>query len=54
MNIQFEYEEFNEEDSSWGALFVKIDDGAWHLAQSAYNTEDKDMIKKIISDQYKS
>ncbi len=45
--IQFEWEEFNEEEK-WFALFVKIGDGPWHLAKSTYNTEDKELIKECI------
>lgn len=46
--IEFQYEEFLEDDCSWFALFVKIDDKSWHMAQPNYGTEDKEKIIKQI------
>lgn len=48
MEIEFEYEEFLEEDDKWGALFVRINGGKWHLAKSTYNTEDQEHIIELI------
>ncbi len=48
MKIEFEWETFFEDDDVWQALFVKVNDGSWHLAKSAYNTEDQDHIIELI------
>jgi hypothetical protein len=46
--IQFEYQEFLEDDKSWSALFVKTDDKDWHMAEPNYGTEDESEIRMII------
>jgi len=46
--IQFDRQEFKEDDKTWDALFVKIDDAPWHMAQVHYDTEDENVIRNII------
>jgi hypothetical protein len=46
----FEWEEFIEDDNSWSALFVRLDNGPWYLAKTVYGTEDIDTINAILRD----
>jgi hypothetical protein len=48
MTIQFEWNTFREDDCEWDALFVKVDDGPWYLAQQKYGTENQEYIEKFI------
>jgi hypothetical protein len=45
--IAFEWLTFNDDEKTWDALFVKIDDGPWHMADVHYGTEDINKIKQI-------
>ena len=49
MDIQFERQEFTEDDDRWTALFVKIDGGKWFLAQDWFHTEDQAKIIEMIN-----
>lgn len=49
MKIDFQWETFYEDDCSWEALFVSINDAPWHLAKAHYNTEDQEHIIEIIT-----
>ena len=49
MKIDFVEDEYIEDDHSWTALFVKIDDGKWHMAKPNYGTEDKNIITEMLS-----
>ena len=46
--IEFNWEEFLEEDCSWSALFVRINNANWFMAQPAFGTEDIEKIKSSI------
>ena len=46
--VLFEYQTFPDDEKTWDALFVKIDDGPWHMADVHYNTEDEAEILSII------
>lgn len=48
-HIEFEWEEFKEDDNTWDALFVRVDGGKWMLASSKFGTEDQEKIKLIIN-----
>jgi hypothetical protein len=50
MSIQFEWQEFLEEDDRWSALFVRLDEGPWTLAKNVYGTENIDIINTLLSD----
>ena len=47
MKIEFEWESFRD-DTDWDALFVKVGNGEWHMAQPKYGTEDKQKIIVLI------
>ena len=47
-NLQFETIEYDEIDDRWSALFCKIDNGQWHMAQPTYDTEDPLEIMMIL------
>jgi hypothetical protein len=49
MEIEFMVERFEDDDSSWEALFVKTPERDWHMAQPNYGTEDEFEIRSIIS-----
>ena len=48
MKIEFEWLTFDEEDNSWDALFVKINDGRWLMAKPNFGTENIREIENII------
>ena len=54
MKIQFEEETFFDNDDVWSALFVRINDGDWHMTQPRYGTEDKLEVTNIIHKQKKT
>jgi hypothetical protein len=50
MKIEYEWQEFLEEDDRWSALFVRLDNSSWHLAKTVYGTEDVETINTILND----
>ena len=48
MKIDFIWESFEDEDNWWDALFVKVGNGDWHLAQPYYGTENKEEIIRMV------
>lgn len=46
--VEFEWQTFNEDDESWDALFVRINEGKWKLAKPIFHTEDEETIRNII------
>ena len=48
MKIEFEWETFKEDDTSWNALFVKINNGRWLMAKPKFGTENIREIENII------
>ena len=51
-NVSFKTLEYLEEDDAWSALFVRVGDSAWVMAQPFYGTEDMTEICKQIKDIY--
>ena len=49
--VKFQTCEYLEDDDCWSALFVKIEDGQWHMAYHRYNTEDISEIIEILKTQ---
>jgi hypothetical protein len=48
VNIQFVRDTYIEDDNKWDALFVKVNDSRWYMAQPNFGTEDEQKISNII------
>lgn len=47
--IEFDWDDFDEDDDSWSILYVSVDGKPWQLAYSHYGTEDEEEIRRIVN-----
>lgn len=50
IKIQFKWEQYDEHDDSWEALYVSVNDKRWIMAYPIFGTEDMDLIKTKINE----
>ena len=52
MKIEFEWDEYLEEDRSWSCLYVRFDEGSWIIAKNYFGTEHVGDILKRLEEDY--
>lgn len=52
ISIEFEWDEFLEDDDRWDSLFIRIGNSGWYHAINVYGSEDFSVIESKLNNPY--